>query len=199
MHYGKRKIVAIATFVTRAKVIASDRYYRAIGEIGKGPGDRCGRGIADDDEGGSYAKSDTGFSANGQSCAAGDGDAVRDDFVSLGVVAGGLERIEICPAGLKCKAALDGECRLISRVRSWVQRSGTAASADRDAAADGTGAAECAASHLHGAAAGGAPGAVRADEGAAADRRGAGISARAEERDDAAFISTLSKSEMLPL
>src|SRR6478672_4570261 len=40
---------------------------------------------------------------------------------------------------------------------------------------------------MHGAAAGGAPGAVRADEGAAADRRGAGISARAEERDDAAF------------
>ena len=40
MHYGKRKIVAIATFVTRLQVIALDCYYRAIGEIGKGPGDR---------------------------------------------------------------------------------------------------------------------------------------------------------------
>ena len=48
-------------------------------------------------------------------------------------------------------------------------------------------AAECTASYLHGAGAGGAPGAIRGDEGAAADRRGAGISARAEERDDAAF------------
>jgi hypothetical protein len=65
VHYGKRKIVAIATFVTRPKVIASDCYYRAIGEIGKGPDDRCGRGVADDDEGGSYAESDTGFSADG--------------------------------------------------------------------------------------------------------------------------------------
>ena len=63
-HYGKRKIVAIATFVTRLQVIAADCYYRAIGEIGKGPGDRCGRGVADDGEGGSYAESDTGFSVN---------------------------------------------------------------------------------------------------------------------------------------
>ncbi len=82
---------------------------------------------------------------------------------------------------------MDGECRLLLRVRSWGERSGTAASADRDVAADATVAAERAAGHLHGAAAGGAPGAVRGDEGAAADRRGAGVSARAEERDDAAF------------
>jgi hypothetical protein len=73
------------------------------------------------------------------------------------------------------------------RVRSWGERSGSAASSDRDGTADATGAAERAAGHLHGAAAGGAPGAVRGDEGAAAHRRGAGVSARAEERDDAAF------------
>jgi hypothetical protein len=65
--------------------------------------------------------------------------------------------------------------------------SGSAASADRDGAADAAGAAERAAGHLHGATAGGAPGGVRGDEGAAADRRRAGVSARAEERDDAAF------------
>ena len=60
-HYGKRKIVAIATFVTGLQVIAADCYYRAIGQIGKGPGDTCGRGVADDGERGSYAESDTGF------------------------------------------------------------------------------------------------------------------------------------------
>jgi hypothetical protein len=64
MHYGKRKIVAIATFVTRLKVIALGCYYRAIGEIGKGPGDRCGCGVADGRERGSYAESDTGFCVN---------------------------------------------------------------------------------------------------------------------------------------
>jgi len=63
-HYGKRKIVGIATFVSRLQVIAADCYYRAIGEIPKGPGDRCGRGVADDGECGSYAESDTGFSVN---------------------------------------------------------------------------------------------------------------------------------------
>ena len=90
-------------------------------------------------------------------------------------MAGCLEGIEICPAGLKGKAALDGECRLISWVRSWGERAAT----DRDVAADATIAAECAAGYLHGAAAGGAPSAVRGDEGAAADRRGPGVSARA--------------------
>ncbi len=65
MHYGKRKIVAIATFVTRLQVIALGCYYRAIGEIGKGPGDRCGCGITDEGEGGSYVESATDFSVNG--------------------------------------------------------------------------------------------------------------------------------------
>jgi hypothetical protein len=46
-------------------VIALDCYDRAIGEIGKSPGDRCGRGIADEDEGGSYGQSATDFSVNG--------------------------------------------------------------------------------------------------------------------------------------
>src|SRR4029077_8980217 len=64
---------------------------------------------------------------------------------------------------------------------------GTAASADRDSAADATVAAERAAGHLHGAAAGGAPGTVGGDQGAAADRRGASVGACAEERDNAAF------------
>ena len=51
-------IVAIAAaFVTRLQVIAVDCYYRAVGEIGKGPGDRCGRGVADDGEGASYVES----------------------------------------------------------------------------------------------------------------------------------------------
>jgi hypothetical protein len=48
-HYGKRKIVAIATFVTRLQMSAVDCYDRAIGEIGKGPGDRCGCSVADGD------------------------------------------------------------------------------------------------------------------------------------------------------
>ena len=82
---------------------------------------------------------------------------------------------------------MDGECRLISRVRSWSQRASTVASIDRDGATDATVAAERAAGHLHGTAAGGAPGAVRGNQGAAADRRGAGVSARPEERDEAAF------------
>ena len=82
---------------------------------------------------------------------------------------------------------MDDKCRLILRLHSRGERSGTAASADRDGAADTTVAAECAAGHMHGAAAGGAPGGIRDDQGTAADRRGAGVSARAEERDDAAF------------
>src|SRR4029077_9554123 len=97
-----------------------------------------------------YAESDTGFCVNSQSGAADDGDAVRDDFVSLGVVAGGLEGIEIGRAGLKCKAALDDKCRLILRVHSRGECSGTAASADRDVAADATVAGERAAGHLYG-------------------------------------------------
>jgi hypothetical protein len=71
-------------------------------------------------------------------------------------------------------------------VRSRGERAATAASTDRDGTADCTVAAERAAGHLHGTAAGGAPGAIRGDEGAAADRRCAGVSAR-KERDDAAF------------
>jgi hypothetical protein len=55
-HYGKRKIVAIATFVTRLQMIAVDSYDRAIGEIGKGPGDRCGCSVADEDESDSYGE-----------------------------------------------------------------------------------------------------------------------------------------------
>ena len=82
---------------------------------------------------------------------------------------------------------MDGKCLLISVGALLGRARGTAASSDRDGAADATVAAERAAGHLHGAAAGGAPGAVRGDEGAAAHRRGAGVSARAEERDDAAF------------
>jgi hypothetical protein len=104
---------------------------------------------------------------------------------ALRVVAVCLEVIEIGPAGLKCKGALDSECCLLSRARSWGERSGSAASADRGGAADATRAAERAAGHLHGAAAGGAPGAVRGDESAAADCRGAGVTARAKEKDDA--------------
>ena len=56
-YYGKRKIVAIATFVTRPQVSAEDSYDRLIRDIGKGPGDRCGRGVTDDSEGGSYGES----------------------------------------------------------------------------------------------------------------------------------------------
>ena len=64
MHYGKRKIVAIATFVTRLEVVMLGCYYRAVGEIGKGPGDRCGCGVADGRERGSYGESNTGLSVN---------------------------------------------------------------------------------------------------------------------------------------
>ena len=44
-HYGKPRIVAIATFVTGLQMIAGDCYDRAIGAIGEGPGDRRGRGL----------------------------------------------------------------------------------------------------------------------------------------------------------
>jgi hypothetical protein len=63
-HDGKRKIVAIGTFVTRLQVIAVDCYYRAIGEVNKGPGDKCGCGVADDGKGGSYVESATDFAVN---------------------------------------------------------------------------------------------------------------------------------------
>ena len=88
---------------------------------------------------------------------------------------------------------MDDKCRLILRVHSRVERSGTATSADRDGAADATVSAECAACHLHGAAAGGElvpalkVGIRRVRDRIAADRRGASVSARAEERDNAAF------------
>jgi hypothetical protein len=56
---------------------------------------------------GSHGKSAKDYSDNVYGGATGDGGAIRDDSVGPGVVACGLEGIEIAAAGLKCKAAFN--------------------------------------------------------------------------------------------